>query len=64
VNRADRACFPIYCWARWRPQEAVFGYYIWLPIEWENGKPVIKWHDEWKLSDFDQQTPPITGNGT
>jgi len=37
----------IYMGDRWRPQEAVFGYYIWLPIEWEDGKPVIKWHDEW-----------------
>jgi beta-xylosidase len=49
---------------RWRPQEVVFGYYIWLPIEWEDGKPVIRWHDEWKLSDFDLQKPSPTPAGT
>ena len=26
--------------------------YVWLPIEWEGGKPVIRWHDEWKIEDF------------
>ncbi|MGA3179442.1 MAG: glycoside hydrolase family 43 protein [Verrucomicrobiota bacterium] len=48
---------------RWRPQEAVFGYYIWLPIEWENGKPVIRWHDEWKLTDFNPPKPPAASTG-
>jgi hypothetical protein len=47
---------------RWRPQETVFGYYIWLPIEWEDGKPVLKWHDEWRLSDFDRQAPSTAPN--
>lgn len=23
--------------------------YVWLPIEWEGEKPVIRWRDEWKL---------------
>jgi hypothetical protein len=49
---------------RWRPQEAVFGYYIWLPIEWEDGKPVIKWADEWDLSFFDHPNPPAANAGT
>lgn len=26
--------------------------YVWLPIEWEGEKPVIRWKDEWKLEDF------------
>lgn len=26
--------------------------YVWLPIEWEGEKPVIKWHDEWRLEDY------------
>lgn len=26
--------------------------YIWLPIEWEGDKPVIRWRDEWKLEDL------------
>jgi hypothetical protein len=43
---------------RWRPQNAIDGRYLWLPIAWESGQPVIVWHDEWKLSDFDHQEPP------
>lgn len=26
--------------------------YVWLPVEWENDKPMIRWHDEWKIEDF------------
>ncbi|MBD5534191.1 MAG: family 43 glycosylhydrolase [Lachnospiraceae bacterium] len=25
--------------------------YVWLPIEWEGDKPVIRWHNEWKVED-------------
>ena len=25
--------------------------YVWLPIEWEGEKPVIRWRKEWKVSD-------------
>jgi len=32
----------------WRPQHPSDARYIWLPIEFENGKPVIRWCDEWK----------------
>ena len=33
----------------WRPRHPIDARYIWLPIEWENGKPVIKWKDSWSL---------------
>ena len=23
--------------------------YVWLPIEWEGEKPVIRWHKEWRI---------------
>ena len=23
--------------------------YVWLPIEWEGDKPVIRWQKEWKI---------------
>jgi hypothetical protein len=26
--------------------------YVWLPIEWEGDKPIIRWHDEWRIEDF------------
>ncbi|SCP94857.1 family 43 glycosylhydrolase [Anaerobium acetethylicum] len=27
--------------------------YVWLPIEWEGDKPVIRWRDEWRMEEFD-----------
>ena len=42
----------IYMGDRWTPENAIDGRYIWLPIEFENEKPVIKWYDEWSLSDL------------
>ncbi len=41
---------------RWRPENAIDGRYVWLPIQFENDKPVIKWLPEWDLSVFD--SPP------
>ena len=26
--------------------------YVWLPIEWEDDKPVIRWYNEWKWEDM------------
>lgn len=26
--------------------------YVWLPIEWEGEKPVIRWRDEWKVQEL------------
>lgn len=26
--------------------------YVWLPVEWIDGKPMIRWYDEWKWEDF------------
>ncbi len=42
----------IYMGDRWRPDDAIDGRYIWLPLTIENGKPVIRWHERWKLSDL------------
>ena len=22
--------------------------YVWLPVEWEDGRPVLRWRDEWR----------------
>ena len=32
----------------WRPNHPIDARYIWLPIEFEDGKPVIRWRDEWE----------------
>ena len=42
----------IYMGDRWRPKNAIDGRYVWLPVEWENDRPVLRWHSEWDLSVF------------
>ena len=32
----------------WRPRRPRDARYIWLPIEFEQGKPVVRWRDEWQ----------------
>jgi len=34
---------------RWNPDNAIDGRYIWLPISFENEKPIIRWSDKWSL---------------
>lgn len=38
---------------RWRPKNPIDGRYVWLPIQFENGLPVLKWLDKWNLEIFD-----------
>lgn len=35
----------------WRPKNAIDGRYIWLPIEWEEDVPVLRWRPSWHLQD-------------
>ena len=37
---------------RWRPNNPIDGRYIWLPIEFENGNPILKWYEKWNLNIF------------
>lgn len=39
----------IYMGDRWNPGNLADSRHIWLPIEWENGNPVIKWYPDWDL---------------
>jgi len=39
---------------RWNPANAIDGRYVWLPIEFKHGVPVISWHGWWDLSFFDK----------
>lgn len=43
----------VYMGDRWQPKDAIDGRYVWLPITFENDRPIIKWHAEWDLSVFD-----------
>ncbi len=37
---------------RWKPKNPIDGAYIWLPLEFEEGKPVLRWRDRWDLGVF------------
>ena len=37
---------------RWRPQDAIDGRHVWLPVEFQHGVPTIRWHAEWHLGNF------------
>jgi beta-xylosidase len=43
-NRTDTFIFMA---DRWRPENAIDGRYLWLPIRFADGQPVIEWADEW-----------------
>lgn len=38
---------------RWRPRNPIDGRYIWLPLRFENEKPILEFKEEWDLSVFD-----------
>lgn len=42
----------IYMADRWNPKNAIDGRYVWLPVEWENGTPFLRWRENWTLNDF------------
>ncbi|WP_203532699.1 glycoside hydrolase family 43 protein [Draconibacterium halophilum] len=37
---------------RWNPKKPIDATYIWLPIEFEDELPVLKWKNQWDLSEF------------
>ncbi len=37
---------------RWRPNNPIDGRYVWLPVQFENGLPVLKWMSQWDLKFF------------
>jgi hypothetical protein len=38
---------------RWRPENAIDGRYVWLPVQFDpDGTPFIEWLDEWDLDFF------------
>ncbi len=34
---------------QWRPDNPIDGRYAWLPIQFEEGRPVVRWLGEWSL---------------
>jgi hypothetical protein len=47
----------------WNPQDPVNAGYIWLPLRFENGKPVIRWYSEWKPGVAPAQSANHPGSG-
>lgn len=39
----------------WRPNKPSDARYIWLPITFRGGKPVIEWKDSWTLEEFEKE---------
>ncbi len=37
----------------WKPERAIEGLYVWLPVEMRDGQPVIRWRDQWSMSHFE-----------
>jgi hypothetical protein len=35
---------------RWNPKTPIDGRYVWLPVLFENGKPVLRWTEKWKIN--------------
>ena len=40
----------VYMGDRWTPQNLADSRHIWLPVGWEDGEPVIRWHKELDIS--------------
>lgn len=40
---------------RWKPENPIEGSYVWLPLQFDNGKPVLKWFEKWNLSAFSEK---------
>jgi beta-xylosidase len=36
---------------RWNPKTPIDGRYVWLPIEFEADKPVLRWHSKWDMKE-------------
>lgn len=36
----------------WRPNHPIDARYIWLPITFRKGLPVVEWRDQWSLNEF------------
>lgn len=49
TNRKAKSPLIIFMADMWRPRHPSDARYIWLPIEFENGKPIVKWKEEWEL---------------
>jgi len=52
LSPKDKKNIFIFMGDRWTPENLADSRYIWLPVEWENGVPVIKWYREWNIMEL------------
>lgn len=43
---------------RWKSDSLIDSGYIWLPVEFENGIPFLKWYKSWDLNFFNKKNEP------
>ena len=41
----------------WRPNDAITGGYIWLPVTFDKNRLTLTWRDAWDLTVFDTSAP-------
>ncbi len=51
-GKKDAFMFMADIWRPWHPSDAR---YIWLPVQFKDGKPVLEWMDSWTLDFFDRK---------
>lgn len=44
----------VYMGDRWKPEDLADSRHIWLPVDWEEGLPVLKWYDEWDIKTYNK----------
>ncbi|HNQ38731.1 MAG TPA: family 43 glycosylhydrolase, partial [Prolixibacteraceae bacterium] len=49
---ADRKDAFIFMADRWNPRKPIDASYVWLPIQFHQGLPILEWMDQWDLSFF------------
>ncbi|MFF2485090.1 family 43 glycosylhydrolase [Microbacterium sp. NPDC058062] len=50
-DRSPRTVQPLAGKKLRHPENTSIARYVWLPIEWHGDKPVLRWHDEWRLQE-------------
>lgn len=36
---------------RWEPSNPIDGTYVWLPVQFDDDRPLLKWYDSWNLNE-------------
>ena len=52
VDREPKEAHPLPGEKRWNKDNTWCSDYVWLPVEWIGGKPVLRWRDEWRVEDI------------